>query len=174
MTIGMNLMRLGSFTVPGYDLRVNTAMEIKTEDLSGETSATDQASKGIKPKKLTVSLKIRFRNATDLTDLYRVAEAKDTNGDLKVYTIANRTANAIGVRQVRFTQSVNAAEDEMLRQWNVSFTLVEQLSVPEQMEQRENKSADVAQSNPGSDVTGENATGSLFEQLIQRVDGWLA
>lgn len=177
--IGMNVLRLGSYAVPGYDLKVNTAMEIKTADMSGETSSTDQASKGIKPKKLTVSCKIKFSDTDDLSKLYRKAEAKANDGDLVVYTITNRTANAIGVRQVRFSGSVNASEDERLKQWNVSFSLVEYHSVPERVEQREEKAEDVTQTNEGTAVTAsttqetaepteEPLTG--FEKILSGID----
>jgi hypothetical protein len=92
----------------------------------------------------------------------RVAEAKD-GGELRIYTIANPTANAVGVRQVQFSDNVRAADVDGLRAWDVSFTLREIKSVPELAEQREPKAEAVAQTSTASAVqTGQTA----FERLI--------
>ena len=173
-------LRLGSFNVPGYGLQVTGDLEIRTEDLSGETSGSDLVSKGVKPKTLTVSLNIRFENEKDLRSLVRVAEARGSNGSLTVYTIVNRTANAAGMRQVQFTDHVRWAEQEGVRAWSVSFTLREYLSVPERVEQREKSPATVSQTsaaqslNDAAETTGAaEPTGQMltnFEKLLALVD----
>lgn len=132
-----NFMRLDDFNVPGYGLSVTGSLDIRTADLSGETSGTDAVSKGTKGKKLDVSLSIRFEDEADLRDLIRVAEARGNGGRLKVYTVANTTANAAGVRQARFEGAVRWQEKDGLRAWDVSFALREYLSNPERVEQRE-------------------------------------
>jgi len=151
------IMRLGAFNVPGYDLKVNSNMEIKTDDLSGETSSTDKVSKGIKGKRLTVSLKIKYEDAQDLSRLRTVAEAIGDNEELKVYTIANATASAMGVRQVQFSD-FRANEAETLKIWNVSFQLTERDSVAEKVEQRKMKPDNLVQTSEGEkiqDITEE-------------------
>ena len=45
-------LRLGDFNVPGYGLQVNGNLEIRTEELSGETSGSDQVSKSVLPSPL--------------------------------------------------------------------------------------------------------------------------
>lgn len=164
-------LRLGDFNVPGYGLVVIGDLEIRTEDLSGETSGSDLVTKGTKPKTLTVSLNIRFDDGQGLKDLVRVAEARESGGDLMVYTIVNRTANAAGIRQVQFTEHVRWAEQENTRAWSVSFTLREYLSVPERVEQREEAAQTVSQTSTGqavADMAGETATN--FKKLLSVVD----
>ena len=168
-------LRLGDFNVPGYGLSVTGDLEIRTEDLSGETSATDSAEKGVKPKALTVSLSIRFADEQDLRDLIRVAEAKNSDGSMKIYTVTNRTANAAGVRQVRFTDHVRWQEQDGLQAWSVSFTLREYLSVPERVEQREAQASTEAQASEGKVVAGSTAEQvqepqTNFERLLSVAD----
>ncbi|MEZ9472106.1 adenine glycosylase, partial [Vibrio lentus] len=50
---------------------------------------------------------------------------------------SNKTAEALKIRQVKFQGVVRADEQESHRQWSVSFELVEHLSVPERVEQRQ-------------------------------------
>ncbi|WP_051085457.1 hypothetical protein [Hahella ganghwensis] len=71
-------MRLSEFTVPGTELVVSGHLRIETEELGGQTNATDRANKGIKPKTLNVSLLIKKKHAGELTELVKVAEAVDS------------------------------------------------------------------------------------------------
>lgn len=146
---------LDDYTVPGFGLKVSGEMEMRTEDLSGESSGTARADKGIKPKKLNVTLGLAFANATQLQELILVASAKDENGQSKVYTITNREANVGGVRQVRFTDRISWTPQGGLQVWNVSFTLREHLSVPEKAEARIKKVKATAQTNAGQTVQVE-------------------
>ncbi|NMS48255.1 adenine glycosylase, partial [Vibrio parahaemolyticus] len=50
---------------------------------------------------------------------------------------SNNTAAALKIRQVKFQGTIRADEQESNRQWNVAFELVEHLSVPERVEQRQ-------------------------------------
>ena len=99
----MKFLLLNDYDVPGYNLKIGGGMTIRTSDASGETSSTDEVDKGTKGKKLTVSLSIRFADEADLKRLIRVSEAK-VNGARKIYTITNKTANTVGIRQVRFAE----------------------------------------------------------------------
>lgn len=147
----MSFLRLDDFTVPGYGLQVSLSMPFKDEDASGDSSSTSKASKGTKGKKLEAKIYIRFADEDALRSLARVAESK-SGGDGKVYTVTNRTANAAGMRQGRFTGDFKADEQEGKRCWLVSFALDEHVSVPERAESREPKKEEQAQQNEGNAV----------------------
>lgn len=148
-------LRLGSYNVPGYGLQVTGGMEIYEEDLSGETSGTDTAHKGIKPKTLSVSLYIKFQDEAKLQELIRILEAKDSTGEMQVYTVANLTANAGGITQVKCFERVEWTEMDGVRAWSVNFKLREHLSVPEKVELRQKGVAAVVENEQGT------ATGSV-------------
>lgn len=145
----MIFLQLDDFTLPGHGLAVSSNMEIRTEELSGETSGTDEADKGVKPKTLTVTLSIRYTEKTDLTKLTRIAEAKGANGEMKVYSITHETANALGIRQVKFTDNYTVKPGGTLKKWDVSFTLKEYKSIPEMAEQREKPKETIAMTSDG-------------------------
>ncbi len=130
-------MLLDDFRIPGNNLKVRGSLELRTEDIAGETCGTDSVDKGIKPKLLRVSVEIPFTSHNDLLNLVKTAEAKDENGDRVIYTIAHRSATSAGIRQVRFTDHLNWNESRTLLLWAVSFTLQEYLSNPERAENRE-------------------------------------
>lgn len=148
----MSFMLLDDFTVPGYGLQVSLSNKFKDEDASGETSSTAKAKKGTKGKRLECKIYIRFTDEADLRALTRVAE-KTSGGDNKVYAITNRTANAAGMRQGRFSEDFKADEQENLRCWLVSFTIAEHISVPERAESREKAKPSSAQQNEGESVS---------------------
>lgn len=147
----MSYLKLDDYTVPGYGMTVSISAPLKDEDASGETSSTARAKKGNKGKKLEARCSIPFKQADDLGELMRVAEATE-NGDGKLYTITNDTANTAGMRQGRFTGTIRADEDEALRKWNVSFSLAEHVSVPEMAESREPGKAAATQTNEGTNI----------------------
>ncbi|MDG9666717.1 DNA-binding protein [Hahella sp. CR1] len=173
-------MRLNDFTVPGTELTVTGNLRIETEDLGGQTSGTDRANKGIKPKTLTVSLLILKKHAGDLTDLVKVAEAEDGAGKLRVYDIVEDTARAMNVRQVQFTGAFVCKDLSPSQAWRVSFTLAEYLSVAEKTEQRRDLSQTEVQQATGETIAaqeetpaeGETLTG--FETFLSKVDKALA
>jgi len=131
------MLQLDNFRVPGKNLLVSGNLELRTEDIAGETSGTDAVEKGIKPKILRVGISIPFKTPQDMTDLINTAEAVGENGERRIYTITNRTANAAGIRQVRFFEHFNWNEEESMQLWQASFTLQEYLSNPERVENRE-------------------------------------
>lgn len=145
----MTYMMLDDYTIPGFGLTVSANMEIRSEELSGETSGTDQADKGVKPKTLSVALCIRFTDESDLTKLTRLAEGKDANGEMAVYDITNAMANAMGIRQVKFSDNYSVNPASGLRKWDVSFTLKEHRSIPEMAEAREAAKGTVSMTSDG-------------------------
>ncbi len=168
----MSFLLLDDFTVPGYGLQVSLQNKFKDEDASGETSSTAKAKKGTKGKRLECKIYIRFTDEADLRDLTRVAE-QTSKGDNKVYSITNRTANAAGMRQGRFSGDFKADEQESKRCWLVSFTLAEHISVPERAESRETPKSAEAQQNEGESVSSakdeQKQELSWFEKELKAV-----
>ncbi|MDI2594351.1 DNA-binding protein [Pseudomonas sp. 681] len=176
---------LDGHKVQGKNLKVTANLRIESGDMSGQTSNTDKAHKGFKPKTLTVSLMIPFVDRTQMTDLMRLAESTAGGGQLHLYRVVNDTAAAFGVRQVEFSEGISAREDDSLRAWLVQFTLSERESNPEKVEGRRAGNKVNAQGGPGSAVgeggdgsgSGGGSTGdpalSGFEKVLGRVDKWL-
>ncbi|RSD30708.1 DNA-binding protein [Vibrio pectenicida] len=117
-------------------MKVEMSMELKDQDMSGQSSGTDTAEQGDKGKKLTFSGRVPFTHVETLTQLYSLASDKDETNTRKVYRIGNDIALALKIRNVKFTGRINAREHETLQAWNVSFELREHNSVAEQKEQR--------------------------------------
>ena len=185
----MSVLRLDDYSVPGHNLLISLDLPFKSADASGDSSTTAKASKGTKGKKLDVKLNIRFEEKEEYRGLVQVAELEE-NGEGKVFTITNETANLAGMRQARFNGSLKVAEHESLKLWSISFALEEFKSVPEQAAARTVKPGVVTQTNNGDEVgeydplamaTGgaetaaENAQDlGLFERFLKGVDDSLA
>lgn len=170
---------LDGHQVQGKNLKVTANLRIESGDMSGQTSNTEKAHKGFKPKTLTVSLMIPFVDKSHLTDLMRLAEGTAGGGQLHLYRVVNDTAEAFGIRQVEFSDGLSAREDDSLRQWLVQFTLSERKSNPEKVEDRRAGNKVNAQGGPGSEVGGKDSTNdnpelSGFEKVLNKVDKWLA
>ncbi|MCE1054121.1 DNA-binding protein [Pseudomonas alloputida] len=170
--------------IRGRGMKVTGDLRIESGDMSGQTSNSDTAHKGFKPKTLTVTLLIRFIDAEDLRTLMRLAEATESGGQLKTYRIVNDTAAAIGMRQVQFSDGVSAREDDSLRGWRIQFTLTEKLSNPERVEKRRAANAVGIQRAPGQGVSGSStgagtggSSGGLeltgFEATLKKLDDYL-
>ncbi|AZD52200.1 hypothetical protein C4K19_0382 [Pseudomonas chlororaphis subsp. aurantiaca] len=172
---------LDGHLVQGKNLKVTANLRMESGDMSGQTSNTEKAHKGFKPKTLAVTLLIPFVDKDQLRDLMRLAEATASGGQLHPYRVVNDTAEAFGVRQVEFTDGVSAREDDTLRQWQVQFTLSERQSNPEKVEGRRPGNAVNAQAGPGGTVggqAGEDATNGAaeltgFEKTLSKLDRWL-
>jgi hypothetical protein len=168
--------------VLGKKMKITANLRIESDDLSGQTSNTQTAHKGFKPKTLAVSLMIPFVDGTQLRTLMRLAEATASGGQLKMYRIVNDTAAAFGIREVQFSDGVSAREDDTLAAWLVQFTLSEKASNPEKVEQRRAANGVSSQSAPGQAVGGSGAAGesgsgqelSGFEKTLKKLDDYLA
>lgn len=178
----MTLLLLDGEAVDGKSLKVTGNLRIEAEDMSGQTSNTETAHKGFKPKTLTVTLTIPYVNGAWLRALMRLAEATEGGGQLKTYRVVNSTAEAFGMRQVQFAEGVSAREDDTLACWRVQFGLTEKKSNPEKVETRRAKNGVTAQAGTGSAVggagggDGEGASQpglSGFETTLKKVDDWL-
>ncbi|MEZ7174639.1 DNA-binding protein [Pseudomonas mosselii] len=178
----MTLLLLDGEPVQGKTLKVTGNLRIEADDMSGQTSNTETAHKGFKPKTLTVTLTIPFVNSDWLRDLMRLAEATEGGGQLKTYRVVNDTAAAFGMRQVQFAEGISAREDDTLACWRIQFGLAEKKSNPEKVEKRREKNGVTAQSGTGSAVGGAGGAGGEdgkgheltgFEATLKNVDDWL-
>lgn len=164
--------------VQGKSLKVTANLRIESADLSGQTSNTDSAHKGFKPKALTVSLLIPYRDQIHLVEVMRLAEATAAGGQLRTYRVVNDTAEAFGVRQVIFSDTITAREDDSLSAWRVQFTLTEKLSNPERVETRRPVSDVLQQGGAGESVTAPSTEPDApelngFERILKRVDDYV-
>lgn len=172
---------LDGIQIRGHRLKVTGTLRIESDDMSGQTSATDSADKGFKPKTLTVAMMIKYKDSADLATLMSLAEKTESGGQRKTYRVVNDTAEAFGVRQAQFSESVSAREDDTLSQWIIQFTLAEKLSNPEKVEARRAANGVSSQSAPGDGVsgtgTGSGAGGAQeltgLEKVLKNVDNWL-
>ncbi|WP_146449944.1 adenine glycosylase [Vibrio kanaloae] len=130
------MLTLNGTQLPLKNLRISVRQQLAGQDMSGQTSATDQAETGSKGKILSVKGVIPFTKKQLLTNLFSMADAQE-NEARTIYRISNKTAEALKMRQVKFQGSIRAEEQDTHRQWSVSFELVEYLSVPERVEQRQ-------------------------------------
>lgn len=179
----MTLMLLDGQAVEGKNLKITGSLSIESEDLSGQTSNTESAHKGFKPKTLTCTLLITYKDADQLRSLMSLAEATESGGQRKTYRVVNDTAAAFGVRQVQFSDSVSAREADTIRAWQVQFTLTEKLSNPEKVEGRKATSGVNQQAASGSAVGGtDNGSASGaggaqeltgLEKVLKKVDDYL-
>ena len=124
-----------------------------------------------------------------VTALMSLAEATGAGGQLKIYRMVNDTAEAFGVRQVQFSDTFTAREDDTLSAWRVQFTLTEQLSNPERVETRRPASPVQKQSGTGAVVADPSVAGTAanpstpaapgapelsgFEEVLKRVDDYI-
>lgn len=166
--------------VNGKELLVMANLRIESADLSGQTSNTTAAHKGFKPKGLTVTMMVPYVDHQHLVALVRMAEKTAGGGQLHTYRVVNKTAEAFGIRQVRFSDNLSVREDEILRAWWIQFTLTEQLSNSERVETRRPANKVQEQAGTGSPVGGSTGGGatspqelSRFERVLQRVDQML-
>ena len=132
-------------------LRITASQTLASEDASGQSSSTDVAETGIKAQMLSVSGLITFDNAQHLSELFELAKATE-DAARTIYRISNNTASALGIKQVRFSSKIEAAEQETTRQWRVSFSLAEYQSVPQKVEERQPETTANVQSVEGADA----------------------
>lgn len=161
MASNLNNLMIGSYIVLGNELSVSSSIDMPSKSLAGNTSATDKAEKGVKAKKLTVSLSIPFVKKAWLAALLVVAEARDDSGEAVIYPIVDPLAIALRIRQVVFSGTMSINEAQGLRQWDISFTLEEHKSPAETIEQR------------GDKRTAGNKKASSFAELNAAIEAKL-
>lgn len=148
---------LNQIKIPGYEQKIALTLTLAGEDMSGNSSSTQQAEKGDKPKQITVQTLIRFKDEKDLTQLINLAEAKNQADERTIYNVLNNTARAANIRQVRFQGDVQIREEDTIEAWTVNFRLVEYRSIPEKKESRITPAAVVNQQATGEPVIPDSA-----------------
>lgn len=171
------VLYLNQYRVPGSSLKVSPSMNIETEALDGDTSISSRNLKGIKPKRLAISLQLRFDQTQELSDLTRKAEAITTKNTLVSYDLLNAVGNSMGIKQVQFTDSFSVTEVDTKKAWRIAFTLIEVNSVSEKTEERQgvvkgqnNQDAFVFDAAARQPQTNNTETESSFEQMYIDVD----
>jgi len=173
-----SVMLLGDYRVPVGQLTVSVSTSFDSTELRGETSATDSAHKGIKPKEISVSFVLPFEKEQEISQFYGVAQALDDNGELVVYELTERSANAAKVKKVTLTGKIHQRELPDKDAWMVSFTLLERLSMQERTEQRTTLVETPAPKTEGAEISSpelaQETEVSSFEAALARFDKKLA
>lgn len=152
-------MLISNFKLQGFNIKVSGSLRLPTTDLSGSTSSTEVAENGVKPKRLAVTLGIRFVESSVLSQLIALAEKRDENGNQLVYDIVDNTAEVMNIKQIRFVDSISIREQEQNKAWSVSFTLLEHKSTAEITEAKRHNQAGL----PLGDT-------STFQQVIKNIE----
>lgn len=139
-------MLIGILKVPGtrgfnigFDLAVAMSMEMPSDDLSGNTSDTSKADKGIKAKRVQVAFSIRSNRDNELfywATFLAMLEARDGKDQAKEYVVIHPLIQASRIRMMRPVGQVRVSESQNMCQYDVSFELEEVKSVPEATESR--------------------------------------
>lgn len=161
----MHVLSLDNNTINGFDCLVTGEQPLPDEDLSAQTSSTLTAEQGFKGKRLRVTLKIKFDDQSRLKALVALATAIDDVGRRKVYTISNQTADAFGIRQVRFSEQLRSQELADIQAWSISFVLLEHKSVPEKRE------AKIMTQDSSTNVAP--ADQAVSERTVDQGESWL-
>ena len=137
------------------DLATSLKLPIKNQDASGNSSATTKLNSGTKAKQISVSGRIGFSEASDLTALIKLAEALESDGSRAVYTIVDETADAADITRVIFDGDLDARKIPDLLAWAVTLSFTEYLSTAERAEAIRKSGADavVADSVSGEEVS---------------------
>jgi hypothetical protein len=150
------MLALNGQKIKGSELKISATLSLAGEDLSGSSSMSAQAETGDKPQSLSVNMEIKFDNAKDLTDLLNLAKAKTERAERVTYDILNNTAEAMAIRQVRFQGDITVREDATFNLWKISFKLVEQRSVSEIAESRQ-EATPVTDQAPNGETVSDDA-----------------
>lgn len=172
------MLSLNKTKIKGSELKISATLSLAGEDLSGSSSMSAQAETGDKPQTLSVNIEIKYDNANDLKELCNLAKAKSEKGERITYDIINETASAMSIRQVRFQGDITVREDASYELWKVSFRLVEQRSVSEITEARQ-EAAEVTDQAPAGETVVDDATPAAedltsFEKVMKWADTQIA
>ncbi len=154
--------------------RIAVKLPIRNKDQSGDSTATDTTSSGTKAKVLSVSGQVTKERSEQLKAIIKLAEAETETGERVVYTITDQTADVADIRQVIFSEDLDAREIEGLGAWAVTFSLREVISVPELKNQRrESNDQTTATITTGDTITGQQIGQQTdnAEEAIQKQQG---
>lgn len=144
------MLSLNGETLRLDNMTVAMSMELKDQDMSGQSSGADSAEQGDKNKVLTFAGVIAFKNNDVLTKLYEFASAKDDLNNRQTYRIGHDIARNLRIREGKFTGNITAKEHSSLLAWEVSFTLREVNAAAGQDENRRNQQTATQQTTQNS------------------------
>ncbi|WP_102794309.1 hypothetical protein [Bowmanella denitrificans] len=164
--------------IPGNEITLQVTYTIDSDDLSGQGSSTEDAETGNKAQVMRVRLKLDQRQPENLKLIHSLASKLDENGARHIYTIVNTTAEAMGIRQVTFSQELAVREDDTTRVWFCTFLLKEHRSVAEKQQEQQNAKElpEQQQSAQGTAVESAETQPELTdsEKILQRFENMLA
>lgn len=174
------MLALDGEAIPLQELLVTPQMQIPDKDQSGQASGTASSEQGIKAMELRISGLIPFKKPEVLARLFSLAKAQ-SNGAMKRYRVANKTAQAINFREGVFSGNIDAAEQTGKMAWLVNFTLKERDSVAEKAAARtassvknRTQNADGTSATPGAGDEEGNRELTTFERFLKKIDDKLA
>lgn len=139
-------MMIGFLKVPGspgfkigFDQYISLSAEMPSDDLSGATSDTAKADKGIKAKRVQVAFSIRSNDLVEMaywTAFLAMLEARDDKDQAVEYVVVHPLTLASRIRKMRTAGQIRVSEAQNMCQYDVSFELEEVKSVPEAVESR--------------------------------------
>ena len=154
-------------------IKVNLKMTVASAELSGMGSSTASADAGFKPKTFAVTGQIPHDKPEHLQQVFALAEKTDDTGR-HVYTIVNHTAQALKVRQVKFSGDVTAKDNKTLNAWDVGFSLTEHRSIAEKKEEQQTPQEAPATQAPGQAVAPSQAAPDDDLKPKTDTEKWLA
>lgn len=174
-------LALNGEPVPLKNLRVTVSMKLPDKDQSGQSSSTTTSEQGTKAKELRVAGSVPFTDPDSLRRIFEMAADTGPGGAKKKYRVANATARAVRFREAIFTGSIDAPQEDGLQSWAVTFTLREQISVPEKKQQRADSKISSKTQVPGASGSGVTTKDTqetdeqltTFEKYLQKADNWL-
>ena len=166
------MLALNGQKIKGSELKISATLSLAGEDLSGSSSMSAQAETGDKPQSLAINMEIKYSNAKDLTDLLNLAKAKTERGERVTYDVINHTAEAMSIRQVRFQGDISVREDASFELWKISFRLIEQRSVAELTESRQEAAPVTDQAPAGETVSDDTAPTAEDLSSMEKIMKW--
>lgn len=140
--------------IPLQNMSVTLSMAFQDKDQGGQTSSTAKAEQGVKGKELRVTGLIPFTSQDVLKRIFELAIAQGSDGQRVRYRVAHETARAVGMREAMFTGTIDAPKQDGKMAWIVTFTLTEQMSVPEKREERAASKTTATKQTAGSAAGG--------------------
>lgn len=89
------MLTLNGTQISLKNLRISVRQQLAGQDMSGQSSSTDQAETGNKGKVLSVSGVIPFNKSETLSNLFTMAYGQD-NSARQIYRISNNTKDSPG------------------------------------------------------------------------------
>lgn len=154
------MLALNGEAIPLKNMRVTVTQQFPDKDQSGGTSSTAKSEEGAKGKEMRVSGEIAFKDVNILTRLFQLANATGAGGKRTVYRVANNVARAVNLREVTFSGTLDAPQQDGRMSWLVTFTLSEFRSVAEKKEAAASSRATSKAQGAGAKGGADNAVES--------------